>query len=161
MEVQMIVDNSQSPNSVPWPPLILAVAMAASLGLGQLVPLPLPSDLWLQIMGSIVAFVGVALDLWAILTMRRLHTNILPHRAAGRLVTTGPFRFTRNPIYVGNATLMAGIGFAFGNCWFVLLGVVSALVVDRLAIRREERHLGARFGQDWLDYASRVPRWLI
>ncbi len=111
-------------------------------------------------MGSIVAFVGVALDLWAILTMRRLHTNILPHRAAGRLVTTGPFRFTRKPIYVGNATLMAGIGFAreFLVC---PPGVVSALVVDRLAIRREERHPGARFGQDWLDYASRVPRWLI
>jgi protein-S-isoprenylcysteine O-methyltransferase Ste14 len=93
--------------------------------------------------------------------MRRRQTNILPHRAAGRLVTTGPFSFTRNPIYVGNATLMAGVGVAFGNLWFVLLGVVSALAVDRLAIRREERHLAARFGQEWIDYASRVPRWLI
>lgn len=157
----MIADEDQSPNSVPWPPLILAIAMAASLGLGLFVPLPVPSDLWVQFIGYIVTSGGIVLDLWAILTMRHLQTNILPHRGAGRLVTTGPFRFTRNPIYVGNATLMAGIGFVFGNFWFVLLGVVSALVVDRLAIRREERHLAKRFGQDWIDYASRVPRWLI
>lgn len=157
----MIADESQSPNSVPWPPLILAIAMVASLGLGLFVPLPVPSGLWIRVAGLVVASVGIALDLWAILTMRRLQTNILPHRTAGRLVTTGPFNFTRNPIYVGNATLMAGIGLAFENLWFVLLGVISALAVDRLAIRREERHLAARFGQDWIDYASRVPRWLI
>lgn len=157
----MNVDESQSPNSVPWPPLILAVAAAASLGLGLFTPLPVLSNAWIQVTGYVVASIGIALDLWAIMTMRRAQTNILPHRGAGRLVTTGPFRFTRNPIYVGNATLMAGIGFAFGNLWFVLLGMISALVVDRLAIRREERHLAARFGQDWVDYASRVPRWLI
>ena len=76
-------------------------------------------------------------------------------------MTTGPFSFTRNPIYVGNATLMAGVGVAFGNLWVVFLGVVFALAVDRLSIRREERQRAARFGQEWIDYASRVPRWLI
>lgn len=157
----MNVDESQSPNSVPWPPLVLAAAIAASLGLGLFTPLPVPSNFWIGAIGYVVASVGMALDLWAILTMRRLQTNILPHRGADRLVTTGPFRFTRNPIYVGNATLMAGVGLAFGNVWFVLLGGISALVVDRLAVRREERHLAKRFGQDWIDYASRVPRWLI
>lgn len=157
----MKIDESQTPNSVPWPPLIMAAAVAASLGLGFVTPLLAVSSPWVHAMGYVLALIGVALDIWAIKVMRRAQTNILPHRGASRLVTTGPFSLTRNPIYVGNVALMTGIGFAFGGLWFVILGVVSAFVVDRLAIRREERHLVARFGQNWIDYASRVPRWLI
>jgi protein-S-isoprenylcysteine O-methyltransferase Ste14 len=76
-------------------------------------------------------------------------------------VTWGPFRFSRNPIYLGNTLLLIGIGIAGGNYWFVLGALVSALLVDRLAIRREEQHLAARFGEAWTNYAQSTPRWLI
>jgi protein-S-isoprenylcysteine O-methyltransferase Ste14 len=93
--------------------------------------------------------------------MRRANTNILPHRSADHLVTWGPFAITRNPIYIGNNLLMLGIGLCFENFWFVLFGIAASLAVDRLAIRREERHLAELFGKEWTEYSSCVPRWLV
>ena len=124
-------------------------------------PLPEITNIWIRTGGALVIGFGVALDLWAILTMRRVHTNILPHRATDHLVTWGPFSFTRNPIYVGNTLLMLGAGICFENLWFMLFGLVGAFVVNRLAIRREELHLTTLFGDRWAEYTSRVPRWLM
>ena len=88
----------------------------------------------------------------------RARANILPHRAATALVTRGPFAFSRNPIYLGNTLMMAGVGLAVGNPWFIATGLAAALLVERLAIRREEQYLDARFGQAWRDYCARVGR---
>ena len=81
--------------------------------------------------------------------MRRHRANILPHRAATTLVTSGPFALSRNPIYLGNTLLLAGAGVMFGNVWFLLGAIGSAWLVTVLAIRREEAHLEARFGEAW------------
>ena len=140
--------------------MIVVFVVVSALVLNVFVPLLAIPNVWVRNIGGLVVGMGVALDLWAILTMRRANTNILPHRAADRLVTWGPFAFTRNPIYVGNTLVMLGAGFWFGNLWFVLFGLVGAFVVDRLAIRREELHLAALFGDRWMEYSSRVPRWL-
>lgn len=156
-------DFSARPNTVPWPPIIyLAVALAA-LGMGAAWPLasPPPTSLrWLRMAGAVIAGTGIALDVAAMLAMRRARTNILPHRGADRLVTDGAFALTRNPIYVGNTLLLAGVGLATPSAWMVAGALLAALLVDRLAIRREERHLSARFGQAYADYAARVPRWI-
>jgi protein-S-isoprenylcysteine O-methyltransferase Ste14 len=157
----MSISDETRPNVLPWPPMLLALAVLASILLGVLVPLPAPSARWVALLGGALAVLALGFDLWAILTMRAAATNILPHRAADRLVSWGPFRFSRNPIYLANTWLLIGIGLAFGNAWFIVFAALSALAIDRLAIRREERHLALRFGDDWLDYASRTPRWLI
>ena len=156
-------DFSARPNTVPWPPIIyLAVALAA-LGLDAAWPLAWPpptSVRWLRIAGAAIVATGIALDVAAMLAMRRARTNILPHRGADRLVTDGVFALTRNPIYVGNTLLLAGVGAALSSAWMVAGALLAALLVDRLAIRREERHLSARFGQEYADYVARVPRWI-
>ncbi|WP_322515679.1 isoprenylcysteine carboxylmethyltransferase family protein [Rhodopseudomonas palustris] len=157
----MTVSETTRPNRLPWPPMLLTLAALASIGLGMVAPLTLPRAQSVVLIGYAVAGLGMGLDLWAILTMRSARTNILPHRAAGRLVTWGPFRFSRNPIYLANTWLLIGIGLAFGNAWFILFALLSAAAVDRLAIRREERHLAVKFGDEWMDYSSKTPRWLI
>lgn len=149
------------PNKLPWPPMLLAIAAVIAIGLGMVLPLPLPRSNIVMWAGYGIAALGFAIDGWAILTMRAARTNILPHRAADRLVTWGPFRFSRNPIYLANTLLLIGIGLAAGNGWFVPLALLMAVLVDRLAIRREERHLAIRFGNAWIDYAAATPRWLI
>jgi protein-S-isoprenylcysteine O-methyltransferase Ste14 len=154
------MDNSR-PNVLPWPPIIVALAALTAILLGRVWPLPSPDAGGLAIFGVVVALSGLAIDLWAIVTMRSADTNILPNRAADLLVTWGPFRFSRNPIYVANTVLLIGIGLAADNLWFVVCALVAALLVDRLAIRREERHLAARFGAAWSDYSAKTPRWLI
>jgi protein-S-isoprenylcysteine O-methyltransferase Ste14 len=94
------------------------------------------------------------------LEMRRRRANILPHRAATALVTTGPFAWSRNPIYLANGLLLLGLGGLFDNAWFFVAAPVAAFATDRLAIRREERHLAALFGAAWSVYVGRVRRWL-
>jgi len=161
MEGSMTVSDTARPNVLPWPPMVLVGAALVAIALGRMLPLPALDGFWPTALGLATLLAGVALDLWAIMTMRRAATNIMPNRAADRLVTWGPFRFSRNPIYLANTLLLIGIGVAFGNLWFVLCAVASAMIVERLAIRREERHLAAKFGADWTAYAAATPRWLI
>ncbi len=145
------------PNSIPWPPLILSLAALWALMLEAIVPtaVPLAPPLgWLAIAAAIV------LDVWAMTTMVAARTNILPNRPAERLVTSGPFAFSRNPIYVGNMLLLVGGGIAFGSWWLVIAAPVAGFAMHRLAVLREERHLEARFGPAWRAYRDRVPRWV-
>lgn len=151
-------DDTDRPNRLPWPPMLLVACLAAGLALEAAVPTdlgPLPS--WI---GWLVVGVALGLDAWAMITMARARTNILPHRAADRLVTVGPFALTRNPIYVGNVLLLAGLGLGMGSLWVMATSIADALLTHRLAVLREERHLERRFGSAWSAYASDVPRWL-
>ncbi|WP_181706782.1 methyltransferase family protein [Chthonobacter rhizosphaerae] len=153
----MDTSPADRPNRLPWPPMILLGTLFAGVTLEALAPtsLPVPAAVGLALVAA-----ALAVDVWAMVTMARAKTNILPHRAADRLVTSGPFHFSRNPIYVGNAALIAGCGIAVGSVWLLALAPVAAYATHRLAVLREERHLAARFGEAWAAYARSTPRWL-
>lgn len=151
------------PNTLPWPPIVYVAAVAAAIVLNWLVPLPwIPGPLGelLFAVGWLVVGGALAIDITAMRTMARAKTTIMPHRGSDHLVTSGPFSFTRNPIYLGNTMLMIGIGLIAGIVWFILLAPVAALVTQKLAIEREERHLEMRFGKKYRDYAKKVRRWI-
>jgi protein-S-isoprenylcysteine O-methyltransferase Ste14 len=104
------------------------------------------------------AFGGLAA--WSFLSFFRHRTTIIPNMPANALVLVGPYRLTRNPMYVGLALLTAGMGLWL-NTWWVLLLLVPALVaIDRLVIVREEAYLRRRFGSEYDTFARRVRRWL-
>lgn len=149
-------DPADSPNRVPWPPLIYLGAAAAALAFEALFPMRFPAS---PTVGLLLLACGLGLDVAAMVTMIRHRTNVLPHRKADHLVESGPFRWTRNPIYLGNTLLLAGLGFLFGSAWFLPAATTAAILTHKLAILREERHLEARFGASWQRYAARVPRW--
>ena len=156
------MDASARPNRVPWPPLLLAATLAAGALLSWGAPLPFAGGgfgTFLRAVGLGCVAAALALDVWAFRTLRRHRTTIRPHAAASALVTEGPFGLSRNPIYLGNLLLVAGIGLALGRLWLVLLAPLLAVALQELAIKREERHLEARFGAAWRDYAARVRRW--
>lgn len=67
---------------------------------------------------------------------------------------------SRNPIYLANVVTFIGAALTFYSAWFLLAALADALLVQQLAIKREEAHLAARFGEEWRAYATRVPRWL-
>ena len=153
-----------SPNKIPWPPLIYISMFAASYLLERVVPLhtsvvvaALP---FLPNLGAVLMVLGLGLDGSAMFIMYRARTNILPHRAADKLVTSGVFSFTRNPIYVGNTLLLLGTALYWPLPWLVPATFLAALAVDRLAIRREEAHLAQRFGSEFETYTQRTPRWI-
>ena len=153
-------DIELQPNVMPWPPMIYAIAAVAAFGAAMVAPASFPPGPAVRAIGVAMLAIGATLDLWAAATMWRSKTNIMPNRPAKALVSTGPFRLTRNPIYVGNTIALAGLGGIFDNAWFVAAALAAAIAVDRLAIAREELHLAKRFGADWQEYARRTPRWL-
>jgi protein-S-isoprenylcysteine O-methyltransferase Ste14 len=148
------------PNIIPWPPIIYGGAAVAALALESLAPLDVAVPLAVRWVGAAIVAAGLGLDASAMLVMRRYRANILPHRSASALVTSWPFSISRNPIYLGNTALMAGVALVFGNPWFLVMAAVAVKAVTVLAIRREESHLAASFGAAWKTYEERVPRWL-
>lgn len=159
-----VMTNYDRPNTIPWPPLLMVILAAIALALNWMLPTnqwltPVSSDI--QRIGTVVALCAVMWDVWAMLTMWRAKTNILPHRAADKIVAHGPFSYSRNPIYLGNTIMLAGLAFALGNLWFLLAAVDFAVLVHYLAIKREENHMALRFGEAWEQYKERVPRWAL
>jgi protein-S-isoprenylcysteine O-methyltransferase Ste14 len=157
----MPADAANRPTAVPWPPILFAGALGGAILLGRLFPLSWPGvdDTAAQMLGYAFGLAGLALTVWGLITLYRANTNILPHKGAGRLVTQGAFRFRRNPIYMGEALMLLGLAQASVNIWFAVMAPVFALAILGLAILPEERHLEARFGEDYLDYKARTRRW--
>ena len=156
----LALDLKTRPNTIPWPPLIFATACVLGFVLEHIAPIGVLLPRVIVLGGGVAIALGLGLDLWAMATMMLARTNILPNRAAGRLVTQGPFAISRNPIYLGNTTLMFGIGLAWNALWFLPLALCGAALVEMLAIRREEAHLALLFGPEWAAYAAKTPRWL-
>jgi protein-S-isoprenylcysteine O-methyltransferase Ste14 len=155
-------DMTTRPNSLAWPPIIYLAAISVSLLLNIFYPLPWfgqPLSGTLFVLGWLMIAAFVALNISAIRAMRRVGTTVRPDRGTDHLVTDGPFSLTRNPLYVAGTMLVLGIGLVSGIVWFLLLAILAAFTVQKLAIEREERHLQARFGETYLDYARRVRRW--
>ncbi len=149
----------QTPNTLPWPPLIFGGLVLAGLLLQTAVPIELAETFTWP--GYLVLAAGILLDVWAMTTMTKARTNILPHRGADNLVTSGPFALMRNPIYVGNTIATLGLGLAMQNGWLLIVTPLAVIAVHQMAVRREEIHLEARFGRAWSDYASQVKAWWI
>lgn len=147
------------PNVIPWPPLLIIGLTALAIAMQVIYPID-PGFSWSRTLGAVLILTALAVDLWAMKTLNDGRTTILPHRGSSHLVTKGPFQFSRNPIYLANFILMAGLGLFFANGWMLLLAPVDALLTHILAVRREESHLTAIFGYDYEAYCRRVRRWI-
>ena len=146
---------------MPWPPVVLLATFVLALLAARIYPLPWPGvdDTAARVIGYGFGIAGLALIAWALLTLRRAGTTFLPNAGADKLVTDGPFRYRRNPIYMGDAMLFLGFAQLTGNIWFAIFMPVFLIAVYFLAVLPEERHLEERFGQTYLDYKESTRRW--
>jgi protein-S-isoprenylcysteine O-methyltransferase Ste14 len=142
------------------PPVLMAIHLAAALVLGWLVPLPLPVPKFVNVAGMTMVIVGLVAAFGALRQMIQAHTSPDPHSPTTSVVTTGVYRFTRNPIYVGYLCVLIGIPLIFGNYWGVILSPLQVILFNRLIIQHEEAYLSEKFGQEYLDYKARVWRWI-
>jgi protein-S-isoprenylcysteine O-methyltransferase Ste14 len=142
--------------------VLLVGILFAAWALGWALPLAWPGtdDGGARAAGIVIGVAGVVLFVWAALTLRRHHTTILPDKGADHLVTDGPFRFRRNPIYIAHVMILFGVAELTKNIWFALLALVYALLVTWLAILPEERHLEAKFGDAYRAYKAATRRWI-
>ena len=163
------VESMTQPNAtptplprIPWPPILLVSVFAGAIGLGEARPLAWPGvdDAPTRIVGYAFGLAGLALFIWSVLTLRRHETTVRPDRPASALVTDGPFRFRRNPIYLAHLLILLGVAELTKNVWFAILVIPYAALVTWLAIGPEERHLEEQFGDAYRDYKERTRRLL-
>lgn len=153
----------ESPNRYPLPPILTLGMLALCYVLDKIAPIGWAVEdvsAFMRSAGGILIAIAVVLDVWTLLTFRKHGANFMPNKAATKLLTGGPFSFSRNPIYLANVLIVAGFGLALGSRWFLFGAVVLFFLLSELVIKREEKHLEANFPQAWADYSQLVRRWI-
>ena len=150
-----------NPGVIVPPPILYLGALIALVVLRWAWPAPILASASLALnAGIVLGVLALALGLWAVLTMRSAGTNVDPRRVSTTVVTAGPFRYTRNPIYVGFDLLFVGFTLALNDWWGAVLLVPLIVVMHVGVIRREERYLEQKFGGDYLRYKNDVARYV-
>ena len=145
------------------PPLAFAIPLAMGFLLDRIMPMPLVGPdrrIGSVIVGVVIAAAGIVLASWAARTFHRAQTPVNPFQPSTALVREGPFRFSRNPMYVGMSILAVGLAIVVNSFWPILFLPVSLVVVHATVIRREERYLSKLFGAAYDDYRRHVRRFL-
>jgi protein-S-isoprenylcysteine O-methyltransferase Ste14 len=143
------------------PPLIYVIALLISWLLNHLVQIRVGGPPLTWVCGGALILAGVVLALFARFEFARAGTSVMPILPTTALVTTGPFRLSRNPMYVSLTLMYLGIGIVLNMIvWALVLLVLVLLMMHIYVIAREERYLERIFGQEYLEYKSRVRRWL-
>lgn len=143
------------------PPLLWGLAVVAGFALDWLMPLRfVPAAVPAGWLGGAVLAIAVALFAWAIATVTRAGSNVPTNKPTTSIVDTGPYRFTRNPIYLGMMLGLAGLAIAFDSFWLLLTLVPFAFVIRYGVVAREEAYLERKFGEFYRRYRIRVRRWL-
>lgn len=146
------------------PPLLPLFTILAGIGLERLRPLatdfelPVPARYWIG--GLLVAVAVLLLGLWPVVMFRRSGQSELPWRPTPLVLEHGPYRFTRNPMYLAMLVVCVGVAVILSNYWILVLIPLCAWSLYRFAIAPEEAYLERKFGEPYRDYKRRVRRWL-
>ena len=133
----------------------------ASIAIGFLLQWAVPMRTFgMKIPGVFVLAIALGLIVWTAILMFRAGTTPNPTRPTTALLIDGPFRFTRNPMYLANELIVIGVGLAANAPWVILMAIPAALLTRRLVIDKEERYLETKFGTEYLDYKAHVRRWV-
>jgi protein-S-isoprenylcysteine O-methyltransferase Ste14 len=147
-----------------FPPAVPLIAILAGSGLQYVWPIDvgmaIPALVRYWIGGAIFAGAVLLLGGWSVLIMRRSGQSENPWKPTTEIIERGPYRFTRNPMYLQMVIACVGVAVAFGNVWILLLAPVCAWALQVLAILPEEEYLERKFGDRYLTYKRRVRRWL-
>jgi protein-S-isoprenylcysteine O-methyltransferase Ste14 len=112
------------------------------------------------VLGALLIPGGLLLMGWAITTLLRSRTTLLPHGVVRQVVTAGPYRLSRNPIYLADAAIYVGAALLFNYAWPLLLLPLVLTVLTSVVVSREEQYLRETFGDVYDAYARRVRRWI-
>jgi len=158
----MSVTLQDHPNISPsvHPPILMLIHLLAAFPLNWLFPLPFAFPEILVWAGYLLVLSGIGLSFNAVSHIVKAHTTLDPHGSVTEVVTSGPYRFSRNPIYLGFVCMLIGFPLIFHSYWGLILSPVLIVSLYRLVIRHEEAYLERKFGDVYNSYRSRVRRWL-
>jgi protein-S-isoprenylcysteine O-methyltransferase Ste14 len=154
----MATQVGDRPGVIAPPPLIYLAFLIVGLGLNRVTPLPIHPAV--RVVGGALVALGIGLLVFAVRTMRRAHTHVSPYKPTIVILSSGPYGFSRNPIYVAFAITYVGVAFCANTMWPLLLLPILVLFISVFVITREERYLEGKFGAPYVAYKSRVRRWV-
>ena len=150
----------KNPRRFPFPPAIPAAGLLLSWGIQKLWPIKVSWPGWTRWLGLALVPFPLLLAGWAVVTFRRHRTTVNPRGDSRQLVSGGPFRYTRNPMYVSLMLLYLGLTLALRMPWGLVLLIPVFLALNFVVIVPEEKYLRSRFGNDYDSYKQRVRRWV-
>ena len=156
----MADDGQDNPRIRVPPPPIYLLALLLGLHLDRRAHVSFLPRGVARVLGWPLVGGGIALAAWFVRTMRSADTTIRIDKPVSSLVQDGPFRYSRNPGYVALAMIYAGIAVLRNALWAILLLPLVLYVIQREVIEREERYLERSFGEEYLNYKTRVRRWV-
>lgn len=143
------------------PPVWLLAAVVITWGVGQAQPFNLSLDFPItQLLGGLLVGAGIILMALAAMEMRKQRTTIIPHRDADSLVTSGIFKRTRNPIYLGDAAILAGLALRWDAVLALILVPIFIWIIEKRFIIPEENMLRRKFRADFARYEQKKRRWI-
>ena len=156
-----MTETRDSSNAIVRPPIAWALAFLAGLAIDWLYPLPWIPATWPNVwIGAAVFVAAFALAVWSIVTIRRAGTAVETVKPTTAIVADGPYRLTRNPIYMGMLLGLIGLAVGFNSLWILVALVPFYVIIRYGVVAREEAYLERKFGSMYLDFKSRVRRWL-
>jgi protein-S-isoprenylcysteine O-methyltransferase Ste14 len=156
----MSPNQADSPGVRVPPPLVFLGGLAIGLVLSTWAPTEYLDRAIAHLVGGVLTGIGVLLALSAVYAFFRARTNLRPDRSSSALVRTGPYRFTRNPMYVSMTIVYLGVAVMMQSLWSLLLLPLVVTFIRTKVIAREEAYMERRFGAEYLRYKSEVRRWL-
>ncbi len=154
-------ERQDNANVIFWPPAIYLGPLAVGLIAHGVYPVHLVVEgFWFLFIGLFFVAIGLIVVLWAERTMHSVGTTPNPYKPTTAIVTSGPYQITRNPMYLSMALFYLGLTLIFNALWPLLLFPLILVVMTYGVIRREERYLERKFGEVYVDYKSRVRRWI-
>ncbi len=153
-------ENLKHPRVLMPPPLIYLGGMAVGYGLDRALDMTIASPRWSQLLSVPLVLAALLLIVSTLIIFRQHRTTVLPHRAASTLVTAGPFRYSRNPIYLGFTCLHIACALSLASIGIAVMLVPVLFVMNRHVICAEEAFHAQQFGDQWHDYQQKVRRWL-
>lgn len=152
--------HSDNANTLVRPPFALLFAFVSGLVLDWFFPLRfLPAAIPAALLGGLTFLAGLSLAAWAIAAFRAAGTRVETYRPSSAIVAHGPYRFTRNPIYMGMFLALAGMAIAFNTLWLLATLLIFFVVIRFGVVAREEAYLERKFGDSYRAYKTRVRRW--
>ena len=142
------------------PPFIFLISILIGLGLNRARPMSVVPENLAMPLGVAFVIASIALAFLGFRELGRHKTTIRPDEPSSAIVKTGPYRFTRNPLYVALSALQLGIGLWMNNLWVALMLIPVGIIMTTQVIAREEAYLERAFGEDYLRYKASVRRWI-
>ncbi len=155
--------NIEASKKTPPPPLLYLGGFGIGWLIDRILPLSIVSDNLKSVevvIGGTLIVTGLFIMITGLYTFKKAHTSITPNLKTKQLITTGPYRFSRNPLYTGWAVTYIGVLLVMNIIWCIFTLAIIMVIFNKVIIPREEEYLRNEFGESYLLYSKQVRRWL-